>query len=35
MQQLPPEIYTLIDMALSEDQTFNDPTTHNLSLIHI
>ena len=30
MQQLPPEIYTLIDMALSEDQTFNDPTTHNL-----
>ena len=30
MQQLPPEIYTLIDMALSEDQTFNDPTTYNL-----
>jgi nicotinate-nucleotide pyrophosphorylase (carboxylating) len=28
--QLPPEIYLLIDAAISEDQTFNDPTTHNL-----
>lgn len=27
MSQLPPEVYTLIDAALSEDQTFNDPTT--------
>ena len=25
--QLPPEVYSLIDAALSEDQTFNDPTT--------
>ena len=25
--QLPPEVYNLIDAALSEDQTFNDPTT--------
>ena len=30
MPQLPPEIYLLIDAAISEDQTFNDPTTHNL-----
>ena len=30
VQQLPPEIYLLIDAAISEDQTFNDPTTHNL-----
>lgn len=27
MSQLPPEVFTLIDAALSEDQTFNDPTT--------
>lgn len=27
MSQLPPEVYHLIDAALSEDQTFNDPTT--------
>ena len=27
MSQLPPEVYTLIDAALSEDETFNDPTT--------
>ena len=28
--QLPPEVYRLIDAALSEDQTFNDPTTATL-----
>jgi nicotinate-nucleotide pyrophosphorylase (carboxylating) len=27
VSQLPPEVYHLIDAALSEDQTFNDPTT--------
>ena len=27
MSQLPPEVYQLIDAALVEDQTFNDPTT--------
>ena len=27
MSQLPPEVYNLIDAALSEDETFNDPTT--------
>ena len=27
MSQLPPEVYHLIDAALSEDETFNDPTT--------
>ena len=27
MSQLPPEVYYLIDAALSEDQVFNDPTT--------
>ena len=27
MSQLPPEVYSLIDAALSEDQTFSDPTT--------
>jgi nicotinate-nucleotide pyrophosphorylase (carboxylating) len=27
VSQLPPEVYSLIDAALSEDQTFNDPTT--------
>ncbi len=27
MSQLPPEVHSLIDAALSEDQTFNDPTT--------
>ena len=30
MSQLPPEVYNLIDTALSEDQAFNDPTTHAL-----
>ena len=30
MSQLPPEVYGLIDAALSEDQTFNDPTTATL-----
>lgn len=30
MSQLPPEVYHLIDAALSEDQTFNDPTTATL-----
>ena len=30
MSQLPPEVYTLIDAALSEDQAFNDPTTGTL-----
>ena len=30
MSQLPPEVYNLIDAALSEDQAFNDPTTHAL-----
>ena len=27
MGQLPPEVYNLIDASLSEDETFNDPTT--------
>ena len=27
MTQLPPEVYNLIDASLSEDETFNDPTT--------
>lgn len=27
MTQLPPEVHQLIDAALTEDQTFNDPTT--------
>ncbi len=27
MSQLPPEVYQLIDTALTEDQAFNDPTT--------
>ena len=30
MSQLPPEVYNLIDDALSEDQAFNDPTTQAL-----
>ena len=30
MSQLPPEVYRLIDASLSEDQTFNDPTTEVL-----
>ncbi len=30
VNQLPPEVYRLIDAALSEDQTFNDPTTATL-----
>ncbi len=27
MSQLPPEVYSLIDASLTEDETFNDPTT--------
>ena len=27
MSQLPPEVYNLIDASLTEDETFNDPTT--------
>ena len=27
MSQFPPDVYALIDAAVSEDQTFNDPTT--------
>lgn len=30
MSQLPPEVYHLIDAALSEDQVFSDPTTSAL-----
>ena len=30
MKQLPPEVYHLIDAALTEDQVFNDPTTNAL-----
>ena len=30
MSELPPEVYRLIDMALTEDQAFNDPTTQAL-----
>ena len=30
MSQLPPEVYSLIDAALAEDQTFSDPTTGTL-----
>jgi nicotinate-nucleotide pyrophosphorylase (carboxylating) len=29
-QQLPPDVLNLIDAALTEDQVFNDPTTHTL-----
>ena len=29
-QQLPPEVFNLIDAALTEDQAFNDPTTQAL-----
>ncbi|MCH7760757.1 nicotinate-nucleotide diphosphorylase (carboxylating), partial [candidate division TA06 bacterium] len=27
MTQFPPDVYALIDAAVAEDQTFNDPTT--------
>ncbi len=27
MSEFPPEVYSLIDAAIAEDQTFNDPTT--------
>jgi len=30
VSQLPPEVYSLIDAALAEDQTFSDPTTGTL-----
>ena len=30
MSQLPPEVFQLIDAAILEDQTFNDPTSHVL-----
>jgi nicotinate-nucleotide pyrophosphorylase (carboxylating) len=30
VSQLPPEVFDLINMALTEDQTFNDPTTQVL-----
>ncbi len=30
MPQFPPEVYHLIDAALTEDQTFNDPTTQTV-----
>ena len=30
VSQLPPEVHLLIDSALTEDQTFNDPTTQAL-----
>ena len=30
MSQLPPEVYQLIDAAIAEDQTFNDPTSQVL-----
>ena len=30
MTQLPPEVYQLIDAAIAEDQTFNDPTSQVL-----
>ena len=30
MIELPPEVHRLIDAALTEDQTFNDPTTQAL-----
>ena len=30
MIELPPEVHRLIDSALTEDQTFNDPTTQAL-----
>ena len=30
MPQFPPEVYDLIDAAITEDQTFNDPTTQAL-----
>ena len=29
-QQLPPEVFNLIDAALTEDQAFSDPTTQAL-----
>ena len=27
MPEFPPEVYALIDAAIAEDQTFNDPAT--------
>ena len=30
MNQLPPDVHRLIDASLTEDQTFNDPTTQTL-----
>ena len=35
MSQLPPEVYSLIDAALAEDQTFSDPTTGTLVPVEI
>ena len=35
MPQFPPEVYELIDAAITEDQTFNDPTTQALVPLEI
>ena len=35
MPEFPPEVYSLIDAAIAEDQTFNDPTTAALVPPHI
>jgi len=35
VSQLPPEVYSLIDAALAEDQTFSDPTTGTLVPVEI
>ncbi len=32
MSQFPPEVYQLIDAAIAEDQTFNDPTSQVLTV---
>ena len=35
MSEFPPEVYSLIDAAIAEDQTFNDPTTAAVVPSHI
>ena len=35
MPEFPPEVYSLIDAAIAEDQTFNDPTTSAVVPSHI
>jgi len=35
MSQFPPDVYALIDAAVAEDQTFNDPTTQSVVPLEI